>query len=183
MPNMLHRYFSEVSDFNGNMVMNMPMAPSSLINDTTSITLDMEPGKTYLIRMVSVAALFAHKVSFEDHGELCHSTSLKVYCEVNAIRHDHCRHRWNPNECDPGQSGDYRCRTKVCKLWQSSCITDLSLQVRRSRQGEIGSDQRLRHLLAHGSRQQWRFWHTEIQLKVHEYLYVRQRKSCCFYPH
>ncbi|KAE9966668.1 hypothetical protein EG327_011744 [Venturia inaequalis] len=67
MPNMLHQYFSEVSDFNGNMVMNMPMAPSSLINDTTSITLDMEPGKTYLIRMVSVAALFAHKVSFEDH--------------------------------------------------------------------------------------------------------------------
>lgn len=70
MPDMLHQYFGEASDFGGKTVMDMPTAPSSLINDTTSITLDMEPGKTYLVRMVSVAALFAHKVSFEDHGEL-----------------------------------------------------------------------------------------------------------------
>lgn len=70
MPDMLHQYFGEVSDFDGKTFMNMPTAPSSLINDTTSITLDMEPNKIYLIRMVSVAALFAHKVSFEDHGEI-----------------------------------------------------------------------------------------------------------------
>lgn len=71
MPDLLHQYFGEASKFGGKTVMNeMPMAASSLINDTTSITLDLEPGKTYLIRMVSVSALHAHKVSFEDHGEL-----------------------------------------------------------------------------------------------------------------
>jgi iron transport multicopper oxidase len=69
MPELLHEYFGETSDFGGRTVMNqMPKAVSSLINDTTSITLDIEPGKTYLVRMVSVAALFAHTVSFEDHG-------------------------------------------------------------------------------------------------------------------
>lgn len=45
----------------------MPMAASTLINDTTSITINIQPNKKYLIRMVSVAAYFAHTISFEDH--------------------------------------------------------------------------------------------------------------------
>lgn len=45
----------------------MPMASSTLINDTTSITINIQPNKKYLIRMVSVAAYFAHTISFEDH--------------------------------------------------------------------------------------------------------------------
>ncbi|TLD35626.1 multicopper oxidase [Venturia nashicola] len=48
MPDILHQYFRQASDFNGKTLMNIPTAPSSLINDTTSITLDMEPGNTYL---------------------------------------------------------------------------------------------------------------------------------------
>ncbi len=45
----------------------MPTAASTLINDTTSITINIEPNKTYLIRMVSVSAYFAHTISFEEH--------------------------------------------------------------------------------------------------------------------
>jgi iron transport multicopper oxidase len=45
----------------------MPTPASSLINDTTSITINIQPNKKYLIRIVSVAAYFSHKVSFEDH--------------------------------------------------------------------------------------------------------------------
>jgi iron transport multicopper oxidase len=45
----------------------MPMPASTLINDTTSITINIQPNKKYLIRMVSVAAYFSHRVSFEDH--------------------------------------------------------------------------------------------------------------------
>jgi len=74
MPELIHEYLGEGSDFGGNSVSGMPIAPSSLLNDTTSITLNLESGKTYLVRMVSVAALFPHIVSFEDHSE--HPTLL-----------------------------------------------------------------------------------------------------------
>jgi iron transport multicopper oxidase len=93
MPDLLHQYFGEASDFGGKTVMNqMPMAVSTLINDTTSITLDMEPGKTYLVRMVSVAALFPHKVSFEDHGELSlfpgYNTQAKIRLDMTIVAID-----------------------------------------------------------------------------------------------
>lgn len=51
------------SNFRGQM----PLPLSSLINDTTSITVEIVPNKRYLFRIASVAALFAHTISFEDH--------------------------------------------------------------------------------------------------------------------
>jgi hypothetical protein len=100
MPDLMHQYFGEASDFGGKTVMNqMPMAVSSLINDTTSITLDIEPGKTYLVRMVSVAALFPHKISFEDHGEFSY-LSFRLLTNLTLIRHDHCSRRWHSDKCN-----------------------------------------------------------------------------------
>jgi hypothetical protein len=64
MPDILTQFFGNGSTSPGTQ---FPAAAASLINDTTSITLDVESGKTYLVRMVSVAALFPHVVSFEGH--------------------------------------------------------------------------------------------------------------------
>jgi hypothetical protein len=67
MPYLLHD-FLDGSTFGGHTFKGqMPMPVSSLINDTQSITLNIEPKKIYLLRMVSVAALFPHTVYF---GEL-----------------------------------------------------------------------------------------------------------------
>jgi iron transport multicopper oxidase len=67
MPYLLHDYLTG-SNFGGHTFGNqMPFAVSSLINDTQSMTINIQPNKKYLIRMVSMSALFNHVVSFEDH--------------------------------------------------------------------------------------------------------------------
>ena len=67
MPQLITEYL-DGDTWGGDMVDNqMPMADSTLINDTTSITINIHPKRKYLIRILSVAALFAHTVSFEDH--------------------------------------------------------------------------------------------------------------------
>ncbi|KAI5783572.1 Cupredoxin [Geopyxis carbonaria] len=44
-----------------------PVPESALMNDSQNITLAVKPGKTYLIRMVNMAAFAAQYVWFEDH--------------------------------------------------------------------------------------------------------------------
>jgi len=74
----------------------MPIAASTLINDTTSITINIQPNKKYLIRMVNVAAFFAHKISFEDHemtivavdGQPVKATTATVISIASGQRYD-----------------------------------------------------------------------------------------------
>jgi iron transport multicopper oxidase len=62
MPELIHEYM-DGGNFDGQTFRGQfPSPASSLINDTTSITLDVEPSKKYLLRIVNVAALFAHTV-------------------------------------------------------------------------------------------------------------------------
>jgi hypothetical protein len=64
MPTLLHDFFGG-STFDGHTFKGqMPMPVSSLINDTKSINLHIKPNTKYLIRMVSVSALFPHTVYF-----------------------------------------------------------------------------------------------------------------------
>ncbi|KAF2436801.1 hypothetical protein EJ08DRAFT_623128 [Tothia fuscella] len=67
-PYLIHEFF-DGGNFNGRTTRGaMPMPDSSLINDTESITLEIEPNKKYLLRIVSMAALFPHQISIvEDH--------------------------------------------------------------------------------------------------------------------
>lgn len=44
-----------------------PVPDSALMNDTQNLKIKVEPGKTYLIRMVNIGAFAAHYVWFEDH--------------------------------------------------------------------------------------------------------------------
>lgn len=96
MPRLIAEYLNG-DTWGGNNFMNqMPMAVSSLINDTTSITINIEPNKKYLIRMVSVAALFAHTISFEHHemtivavdGEPVNATTASAITIAAAQRYD-----------------------------------------------------------------------------------------------
>lgn len=64
MPFLLHAFFDGEELDRHTFKGQMPMPISSLINDTQFITLDIEPNKTYLIRMISISALFPHKISF-----------------------------------------------------------------------------------------------------------------------
>jgi iron transport multicopper oxidase len=44
-----------------------PVPQSALLNDSQNITLKIEPGKTYLVRMVNMAAFAAQYIWFEEH--------------------------------------------------------------------------------------------------------------------
>lgn len=96
MPQLIAEYLDGDTWDGNNFMDQMPMATSSLINDTTSITIDIEPNKKYLIRMVSVAALFSHTVSFEDHemtivavdGEPVNATSASAVTIAAGQRYD-----------------------------------------------------------------------------------------------
>ncbi|KAF2402774.1 hypothetical protein EJ06DRAFT_308874 [Trichodelitschia bisporula] len=67
-PYILHDYFDGSGNFRNGLSKNrMPAPPSTLINDTTSLNFQLEPNKRYLFRMVSMAAVFPHVISFEDH--------------------------------------------------------------------------------------------------------------------
>ncbi|KAL1800988.1 hypothetical protein ACET3X_001330 [Alternaria dauci] len=44
-----------------------PVPQSALLNDTQNLTVSIEPGKTYLFRMINMAAFAAQYVWFEDH--------------------------------------------------------------------------------------------------------------------
>jgi iron transport multicopper oxidase len=44
-----------------------PVPQSALMNDSQNITLAVEPGKTYMVRMVNMAAFAAQYVWFEEH--------------------------------------------------------------------------------------------------------------------
>lgn len=44
-----------------------PVPDSALVNETTDLSLKIEPGKTYLVRMINIGAFAAHYVWFEDH--------------------------------------------------------------------------------------------------------------------
>lgn len=44
-----------------------PVPDSSLVNETRDLSVKIEPGKTYLVRMVNMGAFAAQYVWFEDH--------------------------------------------------------------------------------------------------------------------
>jgi iron transport multicopper oxidase len=44
-----------------------PVPQAALLNDTQNLTVSIEPGKTYLFRMVNMGAFAAQYVWFEDH--------------------------------------------------------------------------------------------------------------------
>lgn len=44
-----------------------PVPDSALVNETQNLTVKIEPGKTYLFRMINMGAFAAHYVWFEDH--------------------------------------------------------------------------------------------------------------------
>lgn len=44
-----------------------PVPQSALMNDSQNITLAVKPGKTYMVRMVNMAAFAAQYVWFEEH--------------------------------------------------------------------------------------------------------------------
>lgn len=44
-----------------------PVPQSSLVNETRDLSVFVEPGKTYLVRMVNMGAFAAQYVWFEDH--------------------------------------------------------------------------------------------------------------------
>jgi hypothetical protein len=46
----------------------MPMSDASLINDTTTLVLDMAPGKKHLLRIVGVCAAYQHFISFGEQN-------------------------------------------------------------------------------------------------------------------
>jgi iron transport multicopper oxidase len=45
-----------------------PVPNAALLNDTQNLTIALEPGKTYLFRMVNMGAFAAHYVWFENHN-------------------------------------------------------------------------------------------------------------------
>ena len=67
MPQLINEYLDGNTGVGSSVDDQMPMPASTLINDTTSITINIQPNKKYLIRIVNVATYFSHKVSFEDH--------------------------------------------------------------------------------------------------------------------
>ena len=44
-----------------------PVPQAALLNDTQNLTVSVQPGKTYLFRMVNMGAFAAQYVWFEDH--------------------------------------------------------------------------------------------------------------------
>jgi iron transport multicopper oxidase len=44
-----------------------PVPDSSLVNETRDLSIAIEPGKTYLVRMINMGAFAAQYVWFEDH--------------------------------------------------------------------------------------------------------------------
>jgi len=44
-----------------------PVPQSALINDSQNVTVNVEPGKTYMLRMVNMAAFAAQYIWFESH--------------------------------------------------------------------------------------------------------------------
>lgn len=62
MPYLLHQYLSP--DNTGNTE---PLPDSSLINDSTTATYNLEPNKKYLFRIINIGAASPFYVGFEDH--------------------------------------------------------------------------------------------------------------------
>ena len=44
-----------------------PVPKSALVNDTQNLTVSIEPGKTYLFRMINMGAFAAQYIWFENH--------------------------------------------------------------------------------------------------------------------
>lgn len=45
-----------------------PVPNAALMNDTQNVTVPVEPGKTYLFRIINMAAFAAQYIWFEDHS-------------------------------------------------------------------------------------------------------------------
>lgn len=45
-----------------------PVPQAALVNDTQNLTVKIEPGKTYMFRMINIGAFAAQYVWFEDHN-------------------------------------------------------------------------------------------------------------------
>lgn len=45
-----------------------PVPNAALLNDTQNLSVNIKPGKTYLVRMINMAAFAAQYVWFEDHS-------------------------------------------------------------------------------------------------------------------
>jgi len=96
MPQLITEYFDGDIGEGDDPFNPMPMPSSTLINDTTSITINIQPNKKYLIRMVSVAAYFSHRVSFEGHdmtivavdGQLVKPTTAGAISIASGQRYD-----------------------------------------------------------------------------------------------
>jgi len=62
MPDLLARFISYANPTGAE-----PVPQSALINDTQNVTVNVQPGKTYLFRMINIGAFAAQYVWFEGH--------------------------------------------------------------------------------------------------------------------
>lgn len=63
MPPLIKHYLSHTENEQGGE----PVPNATLINDSQNIKLNIKPGKTYLVRIVSMAAFATHIVQFDQH--------------------------------------------------------------------------------------------------------------------
>ncbi|KAH8153394.1 uncharacterized protein LAJ45_02206 [Morchella importuna] len=62
MPSLIKRFLSVANPTGAE-----PVPQSALINETQNLTVSVEPGKTYLFRLINIGAFAAHYVWFEGH--------------------------------------------------------------------------------------------------------------------
>jgi len=63
MPSLINTYLSVEKNPDGAE----PIPKSALINDSQSVKFQLSPGKTYLVRIISIAAFASHFVHFDKH--------------------------------------------------------------------------------------------------------------------
>ena len=62
MPTLIKRFISYTNPTGAE-----PVPEAALINDAQNVTVSVEPGKTYLLRIVNMGAFAAQYIWFEDH--------------------------------------------------------------------------------------------------------------------
>lgn len=106
-----------------------PVPQAALVNDTQNLTVNIEPGKTYMFRMINIGAFAAQYVlsNLVVNGLL---TLLQI-CLVRKTHHACCRSRWYLHGADGRRNALHNCGSEVQRFDHCKERYKLQLCIRR----------------------------------------------------